>query len=232
MGVLSSADKLWHGHSSLWHKQFILPLALPATVPHTAFLPFTFGWAFIFTKQDSTDIWMTLFLNMWITIYTSQRWICQPDLTKISEPVVRESSFWQDPCSVCITRSGWKKLSEGLSQTDTWMMFDSFTISKCHWDSPGMTVISENTDDLTTTLNIPVPECHGEGFSWLLWYRYTMFHFFTHTHVHTNTHMNSMLPVSFNSFMWLTFQGLTAGISFYGNLWSYDGCSPSFFFLC
>lgn len=40
-----------------------------------------------------------------------------------------------------------------------------------------------------------------------------------------------MLPVSFNPLMWLTFQGLTAKISFHGNLRSYDGYSPSFPFL-
>lgn len=53
----------------------------------------------------------------------------------------------------------------------------------------------------------------------------------THTHTHVALHqlttcMHSMLPVSFNSFMWLTFQGLTAGISCHGNHRSYDGYSP------
>lgn len=40
------------------------------------------------------------------------------------------------------------------------------------------------------------------------------------------TCMHSMLPVSFNSLMWLTFQGLAAGISCHSNYWSYDGYSP------
>lgn len=50
-----------------------------------------------------------------------------------------------------------------------------------------------------------------------------------HTHtvdVHQpTTCMHSMLAVSFNSLMWLTFQGLTAGISCHSNHRSYDDCS-------
>lgn len=52
-----------------------------------------------------------------------------------------------------------------------------------------------------------------------------------YTHRHTvvvhqpTTCMHSMLAVSFNWLMWLTFQGLTAGISCHSNHRSYDDCS-------
>lgn len=64
MDVFSSTDNLWQSRLSLWHQQFILPLALPATAPHSIFLPLARWVAFYFPKIDNREVCLTIFLSI------------------------------------------------------------------------------------------------------------------------------------------------------------------------
>lgn len=145
MDVFSSTDNLWQSHFSLWHQQFMLPLALPATAPHSIFLPLARWVAFYFPKIDNRGVCITIFLSILHVI------VCLCDTKDVDHYVdnsgefvnlisiefevlvsgISDRSSRQHLPSVNITSSeSEKKLSEGVSQIKTRILFEGLDYSE------------------------------------------------------------------------------------------------------